>query len=695
MQGRLQVIKMRKVGWLTALVALALAGCGGGGSSDFAGSSSSGGTSSGGTSSGGASGGGAVSASITAVTDAATIPSDGSTPANITAYVRDAQNNLLSGIPVTFTATSGGISGSPATTDAGGAASATLITAGDTTPRTITVTATAGTLQATVNVQVVASSSSTTVQMGNGTGASFVAGAIGISNPNVSAGGSTSLTVSLVQSDGNLYTGSATIGFNSNCVAAGTAEIQQNGAKVTSVTITSGIATVTYVAKGCSGADTVTASSTVSNSPLSATGTVTVAQASVGSISFISATPTNIALKGTGDATRPESSTVVFRVLDASGGAVSGAVVDFSLNTTVGGITMTPAPVAPATFSTATSDVNGNVQIVVNAGTVATSVKVTASVEGTNISTQSSQLTVTTGIATANNFSLAVGCFNVEGWDLDGTQTEVTARLADRFQNPVPDGTAVTFHSEGGKIGAQCTTTTSSSEGGVCSVNFTSQAFRPADGRVSLLAMAIGEESFTDVNGNGAFDAGDTLFDTAEAYEDDNENGAYDAGEYFYDFDNGGTLTAADLNFNGVLCNDPARCSGPKSAGIGVGNLIILSGSTPTISDTAGVALPATDALGINSAKTYTFWVRDLHGNPMPGGTTVALSTSGAGLQVAAPASFAVPCTFVAAGTHYPGITEFSYSVTTGTTLGTGVMTLTVTTPKGTVTIAQISITVS
>jgi hypothetical protein len=60
--------------------------------------------------------------------------------------VRDANNNLLAGIPVTFSATSGGVSGSPATTDATGAASVQLITAGDNSLRTISVTALAGTL---------------------------------------------------------------------------------------------------------------------------------------------------------------------------------------------------------------------------------------------------------------------------------------------------------------------------------------------------------------------------------------------------------------------------------------------------------------------------------------------------------------------------------------------------------------------
>src|SRR5260221_2592874 len=504
---------------LAALAALALASCGGGSS---CGSSFGSGCGNGTGGGGGGGGGGAAAATLTATSDVASIPSDGSQNATITAYARDANNALLAGIPVTFAASSGGVQGSPAVTDATGTATATLITAGDSTLRTVVVTVTAGSLAAMVNVQVVApSSGSTTVQMGNGTGAGFVAGQIGVQNGSLSAGGSTSLTISLVQTGGTLFTGSATIGFNSNCIAARTAQIQVNGVtnNHNSVTTNTGIATVTYVAKGCSGADVVTATSTVNASPLSAAGTVTVAAATIGTISFVSAPPNNIALKGTGDASRPESSTVVFQVLDSSNGPVSGAMVNFALNTNTGGITLTSA--------SAISDVNGKVQTVVNAGTVATSVKVTATISSTvpAISTHSSQLTCTTGIATARNFSLSVGCNNIEGWDYDGVQTPVTARLSDRFQNPVPDGTAVTFHALGGKIGAQCTTSTTATETGVCSVNITSQAFRPVDGRIPILAMAIGEESFTDANGNGAFDVGEVFFDTSEAFEDDAESG--------------------------------------------------------------------------------------------------------------------------------------------------------------------------
>jgi Bacterial Ig-like domain (group 1) len=670
-------------------IAAVLTACGSGDDNTIV---NSGGAGSGG--GGGGGGGGSPSAAtVTVTSSSSTIPSDGSQSATLTAYVRDANNALLSGIPVSFTATSGGVSGSPATTDANGTAGATLVTAGDNSLRTIVVTAAAGSLTATVSVQVVASSSSSsTVQMGNGTGGSFQPGVIAVSNASLSAGGSTSLSVSLVQSGGTLYTGSATVSFNSPCVAASTAQIRQNGVAVSSVTTTTGIATVTYVAAGCNGTDLVTATATVGSQSLSATGAVTVAAATVGSIEFVSATPTNIALQGTGDANRPESSTVVFRVKDASNGAVQGTTVGFSLNTSVGGIQLTS--------TSAVSDNQGLVQTVVNAGTVATSVKVTATVTSTpqQISTQSSQLTVTTGIPTDASFSLAVGCFNIEGLDIDGTITPVTARLGDRFQNPVPDGTAVTFTSEGGNIQSQCTTATTPSEGGVCLVNFRSSNPRPSDGRITVLAKAIGEESFVDSNGNGAFDNGETFTDIAEPFRDDDENGMYDIGEDFFDFNNNQTRDGADSIFNGVLCKDTSgRCGGlaTRSTGIGEQAKIILSGSTPVVTQPGGAALPASIAVGgTNSAVGITFYVRDVNDNVMPGGTTVALSASGAGLGVSAPTSFGVPCTAIAAGVEFSGITLYSFTVTSGTQTGTGVLTLTVTTPSGLATIYQISATV-
>ena len=536
-----------------------------------------------------------------------------------------------------------------------------------------------------------------TVQLGTGTGSSFQAGVIGISSASVSAGGSTSLTVSLVQSDGTLYTQSATITFNSACVAASTAAIQPQAAATT----TTGIATVTYVAKGCSGSDVISATTMIGTANYTASGTVTVTQAAIGSISFISATPTNIALKGTGDASRPESSVVVFKVLDASGGARSGTPVSFVLNTNVGGITLTPST------ATATSDTQGLVQIVVNAGTVATSVKVTASISPPAvpavISTQSSQLTITTGIPTANNFSLAVGCHNVEGWDVDGTTTTVTASLADRFQNPVPDGTAVTFTTSHGAIGPQCTTATNNGISGVCTVTWRSPGARmpllgAPPGRVALLATAIGEESFTDNNANGEFDPGEPFADTSEPYRDDAGTGSYVVGDNFFDFNNNGTRDGPDGIFEGVLCNDPARCDATKkSAGIGQQNVIIMSGSGASIDTIAGgvVVAPPTTVASPKSLNLQV-WVRDVNGNIMPGQTTVAISSSGTGLTVVAPSSFTIGCGAPAPNTKANGATVFPFSFTTtaGTT-GTSVVTVTVTTPLQRVTILQFAVTVT
>ena len=635
-------------------------------------------------------------AALTLVSGVASIPSDGSSPATITAIARDASNLLMQGLPVTFTATSGGLAVTQPVTNANGQAVAQLSTAGDATPRNITVTASVGGKTATTVVAVAATVPATTVSLGSGSGSSFVPNVLALGSTNLSVGGSTSITATLVQSDGTLYTKPATISFNSPCVASGNATVPATASTST------GQVSVTYSAKGCSGNDTITATVSVGTQNLSATGTVTVAQAAIGSIAYVSATPTNIALKGTGDTSRPEVSTVIFRVLDVSGGPRAGATVSFALNTTVGGITLTS--------TTATSDASGNVQATVNAGTIATPVRVTATVSGTTpISTQSSQLSISTGIPTAGSFSLAAVCSNIEGLNYDGTTTTLTARLADRFSNPVPNGTAVSFQSEGGSVLSQCLTTTGASEGGLCSVDIRSSNPRPADGRATVLATAIGEESFTDADGNGVFTAADGFRLTAsgglpaqdlgEPYLDINENGSYDIGEPFYDFNSNGLRDGPDGKFNGALCQDAARCPDltvdptRKSAPIGASAVIIFSGSNATITKTDGTALvPIT--MSVSSSATITVWVRDINGNPMPGSTVISGSVANAGLSIIAPSTYNMPCTAAPANTLVNGATVFSFGVASGTTLGTGQFTISVKTPKGNETLARVNITV-
>ncbi|HXL96853.1 MAG TPA: hypothetical protein VN925_00650, partial [Steroidobacteraceae bacterium] len=317
------------------------------------------------------------------------------------------------------------------------------------------------------------SGATTTFSMGNGSGSSFVHGVIGLSSPSLSAGGTASLSVTIVDQTGTLYTAApVTVTFNSPCIAKGLAVIAASapstaGSAADTIITASGNATATYTAKGCSPSDVITATALVNATGLLATGTVTVASATVGSIQFVSATPSTIGLKGTG---LNETSTVVFKVVDSTGGPRPGVAVSFALSTTVGGISLSPTP--------ATSGADGTVQTVVSSGTAHTSVSVTATIASPALSTQSGALAVTTGLPASKAFSIAsTGCPNVEAFNIDGIVVPIVVRLSDRYQNPAPDGTAVAFTTNGGQIGGNCVTAGGT---GSCTVNWTSSNPRPA-----------------------------------------------------------------------------------------------------------------------------------------------------------------------------------------------------------------------
>ena len=96
-----------------------------------------------------------VISSLTLLTSAASVGSDGTESATITALVRDASNNVMEAIPISFSADSGSlIVTQPATTDANGTLIALLGPGGDLTNRSITITATADTITSTVSVAV-------------------------------------------------------------------------------------------------------------------------------------------------------------------------------------------------------------------------------------------------------------------------------------------------------------------------------------------------------------------------------------------------------------------------------------------------------------------------------------------------------------------------------------------------------------
>ncbi|QFU74856.1 hypothetical protein EY643_03940 [Halioglobus maricola] len=440
----------------------------------------------------------------------------------------------------------------------------------------------------------------------------FFEGEIGIApNEPISPKGTAVLALAIVD-ENDLPIGSAeSIRLTSSCLTSGESTI----APASPIAVASGQVQIDYTAGSCSGVDQLTAE--LVGEGAQAFGTIEIADPTADSLTFISADPTLIVLKGTGGGPdRKEQSQVTFAAVDSLGNPQEGVEIRFSLTTDVGGITFNP--------TSATTDAEGNVSTFVNSGDVATVVRVVASLEAsdgsTEVSAVSDVLTISTGLPDQNSISLSVEGTSLivkDAMSTDGITRSITVRMADKFNNPVPDGTAAVFTTEYGSIESNCQTT-----GGSCSVTWTSQAPRfptlpenqalvktiydpdyacpshnAAAGpcpdslgyirgaRSTILVTAIGEESFIDSNANGVYDEGERFANLTEAYLDNNWNGFYDpartyclnnpnldecrAGseEIFTDFNNNGVFDAngddpangypdegVTAVYNGLLC---------------------------------------------------------------------------------------------------------------------------------------------
>ena len=236
--------------------------------------------------------------------------------------------------------------------------------------------------------------------------------------------------------------------------------------------------------------------------------------------------------------------------------------------------------------------------------------------------------TVTTGIADANSFTIARSLSVVDGWGIAGVESTITVRAADRHNHPVPDDTVINFKTNGGRVEPACATVD-----GNCSVIWNSQNPRP-DGTTAnpgevgiavILAYTTGEESFNDLNGNDAFDVGETMYDISEPFIDHSFDGIRDSNEEFVDFDNDNTFDEADGLYTGASCvGDNTVCN--RSG-------LYVWGSTTVIMSSYAynfAFLPSSLSLPVNTSTTIGVIITDFNGNPMPAGTTVDfLATSG------------------------------------------------------------------
>lgn len=567
------------------------------------------------------------------------------------------------------------------------------------------------------------SSTATGIKIGSGTGSSFKDGVLAIPSTSLSAGGSTSVTATIVDASGTLYTGaSVTVNFNSPCISSGQATIVGSGGTSGSGTSATGTVIATYTAKGCAGSDAITATAVVTSQTITATGTIKVAAATLGSIIFKSATPPTMTLKGMGGAGLQQTSTLIFTVVDSVGNPVQGANVTFALVSSTGGVSLST--------TTGISDANGNVQTIAQAGTHSGPVEVQASivVGGTTVHTDSSGLAIQSGVPSQDHFSLSINTANVEGFDIDNNPATITASLSDRFGNPVPDGTTVSFiesnfeFGAGGRVDPSCNTTS-----GTCTVTWHSQNPRPTTiannqhvGFAYIMAFTNGEESFTDVNGDGVFDdykACASCAETAEPFDDIGEIYApsaefapvtapflttpvtsYRSGEVFYDFNVNGIWDAPDGLWEGVNCQETVSglCGTSTSTGVGNHACIVMSGSSASFTSLSSTPLTVSAPGG----GFVTLDIADENGNVLPAGTVIQLNITNlvSGTATLSPANsgsnFVVPDTDCAGSSgNWPvTFTVVIAPSASSTTPLSGSVELTVTPPSGQVSFITITV---
>lgn len=477
----------------------------------------------------------------------------------------------------------------------------------------------------------------------------FIEGEIStsLSDNNISAGGTIGLSIELIDNENNRVITPTPVTFSSNCVLNDNATIDE------SVFSINGRATATFEDVDCAGVsgteDIIVASVTSNGITNTASTTIDISGEQLGSIEFVSAQPSSIVLKGTGG---QETATLAFLVKSELGNVLAQQLVGFELDTSAGGITLSR--------DSGYTNSQGLITTQVSSGTVPTVVRVTASAsmtvngEEVNVQTQSNELSVNTGLPEQRSLTIAASVLNPEA-DLNGVTSTITAWLADNFNNPVPDGTSVNFTTEGGVIEPSCTTTN-----GNCSVTWTSSEPRISNHRSTILATALGHESFFDTNGNNIFDNDDGnaivdasvssgfgrhypeasgFIDMSEAWRDDNENNVFDNGETFLDYDNNGSFDNEDSLFNGPQCQGSKCASSPKNAiHVRKALVLVMSGSNANyeLSD-ADSSVIYQDSFGNNNAipdiadgasMTFDLKFSDLATQTLPMGSTITVEAS-------------------------------------------------------------------
>jgi Bacterial Ig-like domain (group 1) len=530
-----------------------------------------------------------------------------SSPGTVTALLKNADGTALVDSLVTFGVTNASAGVSPLrvkTNELGEAVTTLQPLAGAVGADYVTASADLPNA-ATLSTRVVFTVSPTSVQLA------------GVSaNPaSLAAYGSSVVSVSVV---GASSASPITVNFSSSCVAAGRAVLSPS-----SVTVTGSTASTTYQDKGCSTTDLISAviSGTAQQRQINLAVAGPVAQA----LEFVAASPDKICLAGSGCEV---SSVVSFRLKDQNNSPVAGREVSFSLDIP------NVATISPTTYKT---NEQGIAQVSVTSRTIPSPVRVRADVtldDGSRLSTVSNVLAINAGLPTQRAFSFSAAAYNPDGWARDGTESDIRVQLTDRFANPVPDGTSISFVAEGASIiPARCTTAN-----GICNVKFVTSNFRPTNGRVTVVAFAQGEESFDDADGDNKYTTGENFTDLGQVFIDKDENGQmaaageYHIGEAGNGVWGGNTLVRVSRVFT---LSDSSRA--PRLFAVnGDGSCSTTVLPYQTLSLTAAGACRLSTRFCMRDANTAA---DALGGNPVPANATLTLATKAKGGTVSVDAS--------------------------------------------------------
>ena len=428
-------------------------------------------------------------------------------PATVTATLTDGRGAAVAGEVVTFTVVRGlaKTNVTTALTDASGRAVVVLSPTSSTTAGADEVSAAASyagtTLQSTKGFQIQA----TNVTLTSFTSAVAALGAYG----------QTTLTVGI---SGAAVGSPVNISVTSSCVSQGKATLSPATFIATTATVA-----LQYKDNGCGALQTEDKlQASIVGGSGSVSLTLPVATPTASSLAFISASPEVIYIKGSGFT---ETSTLTFEVRDGAGNTLPNRSVTLSLLTRSGGVTM-EGGIADVTQ---VSDAAGRVTVRVSSGTIPSPVRVSATLTGVVpvIATVSSNLSVAVGLPSQLNFSLSQRVKNIEGFNVDGTPNTYTIIASDRNGNPVPNGTSINFVTEGGQIQPIAQTQGAPSAAAAVAL-FQSSNPRPADGRITVTAYTLGEESFIDQNGNNSYDIGEPFQDLGNVFKDRIFDGSFD-----------------------------------------------------------------------------------------------------------------------------------------------------------------------